>query len=370
MLDRDDAFRARVVDALAEGELDTAGELFLSRPSGWRDEIEAMAARRAALVGEQEERRREDSLRRELDRAEARLAELGEITREAAAETTRLSQELSDVRRARRTLAEELDAAVARLEVQEQGASESTRRAAQAEAALAVRARELSDARTRLEELKAELEQRPPAPADAAPTVDAGELARALGRLRVATVAVDAALASAEALVPAPEPVRPRQADGPGSPASTARRRPTPLPGGIRDDSAAAARYLLGVAGMTLLVDGYNVSMLVWPDIELPEQRDRLIARFEVLASRTGVDPVLVFDGASGHGPTAGRPRQQVRVRFSAPDVEADDEILELVEQLSVDQPVTVVSNDRRVIDGARQRGANVVTTTQLREIL
>jgi predicted RNA-binding protein with PIN domain len=120
---------------------------------------------------------------------------------------------------------------------------------------------------------------------------------------------------------------------------------------------------------MALMVDGYNVSMLAWPDAELADQRDRLVARLEALAARTGVEPVVVFDGVSGLPPTSGRPRQQVRVRFSADGVEADDEILEMVDGYPVDHPMTVVSNDRRVADGARERGANVMASTTLLQI-
>jgi predicted RNA-binding protein with PIN domain len=367
VLERDDAFRTRVLDSVAEGELDMAAELFLSRPSGWSGELEALAARREAQVGAQEEQRQDHALKRELDRAETRLSEMDELTRRSATEITGLNQELTEVRRARRSLTEDLDAALARTESLVRAADEATRRADEAEAALAVRERELVDARRRLDGLETELERRPPAPEDATPMVAAADLGRSLARLRRAATAVDDALSVTEALMPAPPPVRSNRPEGPEpTDAGPPRRRPTPLPGGIRDDSVEAARHLVRVAGMTVLVDGYNVSMLAWPDAELADQRDRLVTRLEALTARTGIDPLVVFDGAPGHPPVPGRPRQQVRVRFSAADVEADDEILDLVEQIPAHRPVTVVSNDRRVIDGARQRGADVITSTVL----
>ncbi|MEL7210239.1 MAG: DUF429 domain-containing protein, partial [Actinomycetota bacterium] len=48
----------------------------------------------------------------------------------------------------------------------------------------------------------------------------------------------------------------------------------------------------------------------------------------------------------------------------------ADDDILDAVDRHPPDRPVTVVSDDRRVQDGARERGANVVPSTALLEAL
>ena len=359
-----------MLESVGDGEVDTAGELFLARPEGWRDELEAMAARREAEAGAHEEQRREHVLKRELERAELRLAELDELTRQSATDITVLNEDLTEVRRVRRALTEDLDAAVARTELLERTAAEMMQRAEEAEAALAVRERELAEAREQLVELEAELEHRPPRPEDAPATVDAEVIAQSLARLRRVAEVLDGALDSAEMLLPEPPgatvPLSSRKAET----GEADRRRPTPLPGGVLDDSLEAARHLLAVSGMTLLVDGYNVTMLAWPDAELADQRDRLVTRLEVLASRTGVEPIVVFDGAAGHEMAPGRPRQQARVRFSPADVEADDEILGLVEARPVDDPVTVVSNDRRVLEGARERGANVITSTVLLEVL
>lgn len=371
-MDSDDGFRARVLGSLADGEVDTAGELFLSRPTGWRAELDLMATRRDARVGAEEEQRQEQALRRELDRAEARMAELDELARRGAAESAAINQELAEVRRSRRALADDLLASEARCEAAEKATAEATRRADDAEGALSARERELDELRGRVERLEAELDRRPPAPEDAAPTVDAGDLGRRLDQLREAAVGIDTALDAAEALLPPPPPPssptrgRPEEAS---SGARPARRRPSPLPGGVRDDSVEAARHLVGTDGMVLAVDGYNVSMLAWPDGALADQRDRLVARLDALAARTGVEPVVVFDGAAGHGPALGRPRQQVRIRFSAEGVEADDEILEMIDRHPVGQPMTVVSNDHRVADGARARGANVMTSTVLLQL-
>jgi hypothetical protein len=59
-----------------------------------------------------------------------------------------------------------------------------------------------------------------------------------------------------------------------------------------------------------------------------------------------------------------------VQVRFTPPTVEADDEILALLGALPPERAVTVASSDRRVADGARRRGASVVSAPQLLDVL
>jgi predicted RNA-binding protein with PIN domain len=95
-----------------------------------------------------------------------------------------------------------------------------------------------------------------------------------------------------------------------------------------------------------------------------------LVDAVDELVIRTGVDAQVVFDGAEVAEPgpltrTGGR-RRAAKVAFSPPDVEADDVILDLVDAVPLSRPVVVASDDRRVQDGARLRGANVIGTGQL----
>jgi hypothetical protein len=55
-----------------------------------------------------------------------------------------------------------------------------------------------------------------------------------------------------------------------------------------------------------------------------------------------------------------------VRVRFSPPDVEADDVVLERLDTLPAERSVVVASSDARVREGARRRGASVLSAPQL----
>ncbi|MBU6215779.1 MAG: hypothetical protein KGR17_04165, partial [Acidobacteria bacterium] len=51
---------------------------------------------------------------------------------------------------------------------------------------------------------------------------------------------------------------------------------------------------------------------------------------------------------------------------FSPVGVEADDVLIGVVPTLPVDRPVVVVSSDRRVRDGVRPFGANLLRSAEL----
>jgi predicted RNA-binding protein with PIN domain len=158
-----------------------------------------------------------------------------------------------------------------------------------------------------------------------------------------------------DAVVPAPAPDRP-----PPRP----RRVPLPLPGGLFADSAAAAEHLVRAPGVLLLVDGYNVAKLGWPDLMLPEQRTRLLDALDELVARFGTQVRVVFDGADVTA--APIRRRHLLVEFSPPGVLADDVIVALVASLPAEQPIVVVTNDAEVREGARAYGANVLSSQQL----
>ncbi|MFN8039221.1 MAG: NYN domain-containing protein [Acidimicrobiales bacterium] len=156
-------------------------------------------------------------------------------------------------------------------------------------------------------------------------------------------------------------PVRPRRRH----------RRPTRLPGGVLDDTPEALLALARTPEMLLVVDGYNVAKTAWPDLPIAVERERLVDGLADLQARTGVDVLVVFDGAEQPGPTGAPPSPRpIRVRFSPPDVEADDVIVALVADLPEQRPVTVVSSDRRVQRGAADGGANVAQAAQLVALL
>jgi predicted RNA-binding protein with PIN domain len=153
-----------------------------------------------------------------------------------------------------------------------------------------------------------------------------------------------------------------------GRPPAWPRRQAAPLPPAVFEDSATAADHLLRIPGMVLLVDGYNVTLQAWPEVPIPEQRRRLVDALAGLAARTGAEVQVVFDGAEQveHRGQGLPPRSAVRVRFSPPDVDADDVLIDLCDVLPIGRPVTVATSDRRVQDEVRRRGGNIISTPQL----
>ena len=415
VLDDDDAFRDRVRDAVDRDDVGEAGWLLLDRPPGWEDRLADLldeAGREADQVGTAEDVAR---LSRELARAIEERDEAMDATRQARTDQDRAARALDDARSGR-------DAAEQRVATLEEEVVEL--RAQRAEAVRDLKAQEVR-ANARLDDLKAaqadlatarrevaELQDAlagdvdidtaaahraaevvpgaPVSPTGGVPgaepvgsSLDRDALSALVARAAEAAALLSSSLAEAaelvrpdddevvepvpsvepepQAAVPEPAPVRERRP----------RREPVAIPVGVFDDTPEAALHLLRADGTTLAVDGYNVSLAGWPTLALSAQRRRLIDALEALAARTGCSVVVVFDGADvGAGlPGESRPRG-VQVRFTAPGVEADDELLALLDALPIDRPVTVASSDRRVADGARRRGASVISGPQLLAVL
>ncbi|HEV3400793.1 MAG TPA: NYN domain-containing protein, partial [Acidimicrobiales bacterium] len=163
----------------------------------------------------------------------------------------------------------------------------------------------------------------------------------------------------------------PPQAIGRRRTPATRRRPPAPLPPGILEDAPEAAEHLVRLRGAILLVDGYNVSHAAWPGTPIQEQRRRLVDALSELAARTGTDVRVVFDGSDTvEPPPVGSVSQLVRVRFSPPDVEADDVLVQEVAAAPVGRPVAVATSDRRLRERCRAEGANVIRSSQLLGLL
>ena len=408
VLDDDDEFRSAVRDATSEEVVGRAGWLFLDRPAGWEEELAELAAAAAEAAGEARGARTE----RETSR---RLAAVEESLRGAEAELGRRVAELAEVkerltieRRARRRAESETGRLRKRVAGLESDLDEG-RRQAGGDGDVAA---ELHDLRQRFAALEAEhrraqervhqLEREQSAAgggggggaplSGAVPNernlpgdrvVDVEALADAVtatvstlaGALATAArqLAPFAPPAPPSATAPAPAPAPPPTSS---ARASAAPSRPAPqpvrLPPGVWDDSVEAADHLVRVEGVLVVVDGYNVTKLARPELPLPEQRRWLADAAAELAARTGAHLELVFDGA-GHGASAPADRQRrarVQVRYSPDGVEADDVVIGLVAELAGAHPIVVASDDRRVQEGSRRGGANVITVAQLLAVL
>jgi hypothetical protein len=142
------------------------------------------------------------------------------------------------------------------------------------------------------------------------------------------------------------------------------RRAPIPVPGGLRRDAPAAVEHVLRAHGAIVLVDGYNVAKLGWPDLTLEQQRAAFIDALEALSRRLGVVFSVIFDGADVAAPAARR--TLVAVWFSEPGTSADDEIRQRVGALPAHRPVVVVTDDREVVSDVARLGATTVPSAAL----
>jgi predicted RNA-binding protein with PIN domain len=414
VLDDDPEFRERVIEATTEEDLGEAAWLWLTRPHGWEQRVDAIRRDAQNHEAQARDERSEREAQRRLIGAEAaaRRAEALASARAQDADEARVALVEEHARRAaleRRIDA--LEAQVARLADERAGA---VRKLKDTEGELAQRSGDLRHARHQIRMLQTELQQAldgvPPAPAGPQPTKSAGgegsaavpgasaamspaspgqsttdafdrvALGRAVAEATGAVQRVSASLQAAarllgQAVPPPAGPLGPRTRPdidpgrgerGAGVGPVVARRRPAPLPPGVLDDDPAAADHLVRLPGTVLLVDGYNISHAAWPGHPVKEHRSRLVDALAELHARTGADVVVVFDGADPEPSRGASAPPGVRVRFSPPGVEADDVVLELVEAVPSTRPVVVASSDRRVRDGARVLGANVVGARQL----
>ena len=401
-LESDEGFRDRVAAAGPMSEpsvgapaADAAAWLFLERPDGWEQELDALLSAGAEID-------QADAASVDAHRAVERLAQveaaLAEARDEAADLDARLSEstaELDGERNRRREAESQLDA--------------ERRRADAAEEDRARAVKDLGDARRladrRLEALRAAESQGDAG--DGAAPVDLAAAARAAAAedeaAAVREVALDALRAVARAVGdlssavagslgtafgelegrpadegPDDEPDGGVVPDGDSSlrpvgatprPSRT-RRVPVRLQRGAVEGTREGTMQLLGLDDVVVLVDGWNVTMTGWRQLTKAEQRDTLVTQLGDLAARTGAGFRVVFDGADEGGRPAVAVPLPVRLYFTAASEEADDAILRMAAEVPLEQPVVVVSSDERVRTGARARGANVVSSQDLLDAL
>ena len=332
VLDGDEQFRAVVAAAAGPDLVDEIGLLWLRRPDGWQDTVAVLLAGSAAPARGTAERRRRDGAERTLERV---TRQLEQTTRRADAATRRVEELERDLTATR--------AAAAELGVQLADAveAEATSRAERGRLGSA-----LAEARADLERVRADGRA-----AVAAVERQLADVSAARDRALAARAATEAH--ALEVAVPGVVRARP------------SRRHPVGLPGGLASDSADGAIHLLTTERMQVLIDGYNVAKAGWPSMSLEEQRDHAVAGAERVARRWGADIIVVFDGSDVVG-AAARGRRLVAVTFSAPGQTADDAIRAMVRQSPPEQPITVVTSDRAIVDDVRRAGCTVIPSATL----
>lgn len=357
----DNDFRERVAQRCDVEEVGEAGWLFLTRPPDWQAALAALIAQRQQSTVAADER----SAARALASAQGRVEQLERQLREQSQQLDAATAREADVAAARAGLVEQLNQARTASEAALAERTRAVRELKDTERRLADRTAELRSADSRV----AALESMPAlvAPSDVPVSVDLEPLRRLAAEMKADWRELGKRILQMESILGIGTPTSP---DNPADSRATPRRRPVRLERGLVDGTAAAARWLFDRPKAQVFVDGYNVTMLAWPELQVSEQRSVLERSIATMQHGVAAQFMIVFDGDAAGG-TAIRAAvgSHVRVRFTPADVEADDAILEMV-SAAPDVPVIVVSSDRRVMDGAAERGANVVTSHTLVEML
>lgn len=345
VVEGDDVFRTRLAAGAVPELVDPIGKLWLERPAGWEDEL-------ARLVVEAEAAEEEAEASRQLKRAEKRREAAERVAVRAQAEIVSLADQVTErdeVIEGLRSDVVKLTEAVESLRAELIDTRLETRHARDREAAAVAKLAAAETARDDAETARGKAE-------GVRDEVLADRAALAAERSELARLAA-AAESLAEQLAALASP------PASGTPAPV-RRKALPMPGGVLGDSVAAAEYLMR-SGASVLVDGYNVAKLAWPNLDLAGQRVVLLDAIENLVKRFGCDVTVVFDGADVVG-AAAEGRRVVRVVYSPEGVIADDVIRDEVRRLPATRQVVVVTNDRAIVQDVRSMGANTMSSDQL----
>ena len=349
-LDTDEAFRARVAKAATEAKVGRTAMMFLERPDGWREFVDTMVeaaegplvepTSQTAHVEEPQEPTSTDvdQARRELADAQTVLSERDSTIETLETELNESRDEVARLQEANTDLVAQRQRAVSELKQTEQ-----------------VMVRHVAE-RKRLEQLTETM-------TIAQLSTDQVGGAVTNSEVRSAVDAMTETIASLQGQVDAL-----REAATPEA-VAVQRRVPLAVPNGLFDDSVEYAEYLLTIPGMTVLIDGYNVTKERHREMEIDVQRDWLLNGLATLAARNRAHFQVVFDGDDVDAPNP-KTHDRVRHRFTPAGIEADDEIIDSVAAMDRTKPVTVVSSDRRVRAGAKKSGANLLHSHQLLHFL
>lgn len=350
-------FRQALAHAATAELVDEVGRLWLEAPEGWSVRAAGILAHNAQ---EAEERAQANEARKERRRREA-----------AEKVAVRTRTELAALRARIGELEVALGSEVAaRAGAEHNGAELRERLAAEQLAARHARDRE-GAARAEAERLREALaratgEQQAVETARDVALADRTAMRESEARLREAAATAQRLVDYLRTVLPDLDEStvtdRPADADAHHGSGGVA-RRPLALPGGVTGDSELAVEHLMR-SGAVVLVDGYNLTLLIWPNEELAAQRQRLVELLEESARRVGTEFVIVFDGAELGGGQGSR--KVVRVVYSPDGVTADDVIRAEVRRAPADRPVVVVTDDAEIRRDVRRLGANTVRSAAL----
>ena len=349
VIDDDPVFRARLAAGALPELVDEIGRLWLEHRDGWVDAASELAAEIDAVAKSddvQAQLRRADKRRDAAEQVAARTrVELIQRNEFIELQATEVDELRAEVAKAGELLAEmKVELSDVRMEI---------RHARDGEAAAVAKAQTAADERrsVRDQPVPAQDPETAQVPDHSDDIAAAAETARRL-------------VAQLETLL-----VPHQEDDVEAAPRERrSQRAPLVLPGGVIASSGEAAEFLAR-SDAQLIIDGYNVAKLGWPNRPLGEQRDVLLDAVENLARRFGTDVTVIFDGASVVGAHASR-RRLARVVYSPEGTIADDVIRDEVKRIPANHAVVVVTNDAEIVRDVRGDGANVVPSNALLAIL
>lgn len=346
-IDGNDWFREKVSEQWAE-DPDSPGALFLRRPDGWWLELSDVAAAAGSSLGEDQVA----DLEKRLEKSEAKLR----------AATTKLAEqrkELETVKRRSREIVESTrQSLTSRFEAERAELAAASARAASLTDQIAVMESEHQELQEAFANVRARLAKARRFRVEESPS---GGGARSLPSNPVQLARLLDLQTASFGRAPA--------ADTPSEETAPATR--LTLGSGVRPDSADGIRWLLQLAEpVVVLVDGYNAQFHIdRSDFTSGAARRTLVGALRRMREAAAVRHriVIVFDSTL---PGERLPRSSlggVEVRFTERDVIADEEIVEMVEDLD---RVVVISSDREVREGAEANGAVVLWSEALAEWL
>jgi YacP-like NYN domain len=349
IVDGDDDFRGRLAAAAVPELVDDIGIAWLRREPGWEDRV-------AALVELRHHDAEERNLQRQLAQEQRRRAAAEDVATRTRADVVALTERLAEREAELQSLRQRQSAGVADLEALRRTVAELKRDARHAgdrvESARRTIERVESERDEALRQAAAAASQRDELLAVRADLPDGSRSGAQIARLReLADVARSLGDQLAALLATSPP-----------------RRQAIDVPRQAAKDPRLTAEFLLKVPGVVVVVDGYNVAKLAWPELSLERQRISMLDAVDGLARRFGTEFVVVLDGADVVGAHADR-RRLARVRYSRAGVTADDVIRDEIARLDLGRSAAVVTNDREVRRDVIAAGANIITSDALVDV-
>jgi hypothetical protein len=327
-LDGSEWLRAEARAEIPESEGESASTLFLVRPEGWEDRMEALVLGHREAAEQAEINRLETELRRAVARAGRLEQKLAQAARREQESAGRIEERLAAAAATQRRSQAKVKAVREALASQVSAAAEKSDRLTAENADL----RRKLQAATRSGRRKSAANPSP-SRVEVAWSLDKPvALARHLDDINRALVVAPAK--SGEPIL-APKP-----------------NRLASLPHGVAPDRTEAIAWLLGIPGMVhIAIDGWNAAHLI-KSPPVPATRDRVIeaARRLILASAGRRRVTAVFDSSQlGESFSS----DAVDVRFVA---SADEELIRMARQDSIG--LVVITSDRRVREAVERAGA------------